>query len=195
MATLLTNDNWRGRFGTAFLAVVALVAFTPEAKADSGFYLGGSIGQAAIEVDVGDAIQPLVFDEDDFGWKALLGYNFKFTVLELGLEASYVNLGGPSANVLAQQVEIETTGLSGFGVVGVALGPIGVFGKYGVMSWDAEGTVDGLPAFDEDGSDPAYGIGAKFGIGSLDLRLEYELFDIDDAEDVSMISVGLVWTF
>jgi len=81
-----------------------------------------------------------------------------------------------------------------FGVLGIDLGPLGIFAKYGMVSWDAEITIDGLSEA-EDGSDPAYGVGAKIAIGSIDLRAEYEVFDIEDAEDVSMISVGLVWTF
>jgi hypothetical protein len=177
------------------LAAGFILLATAESRADSGFYIGGSVGQAGIELDDSDPVQPIDFDEDDFAWKGFAGYNFDLAVVELGLEIGYVNLGNPSADVLGSSVEIETDGLDAFGVIGVALGPIGVFGKYGVISWDAEGTIDGLPAFDEDGSDPAYGLGAKFGLGSLDIRIEYEVFDIEDADDVSMISAGLVWTF
>ncbi|NQV86118.1 MAG: hypothetical protein HQ492_03475 [Woeseiaceae bacterium] len=98
-------------------------------------------------------------------------------------------------------LELETTGINAFGVVGVQLGPIGVFGKYGVMSWDAEATIDGLgdPGGSIDGSEPMYGVGAKFGIGALDLRLEYEAIDLNadgiSTSDANMVSLGLTWTF
>jgi hypothetical protein len=193
MFSILTADQRVSSI--TLLAAGFILLATAESRADSGFYIGGSVGQAGIELDDSDPVQPIDFDEDDFAWKGFAGYNFDLAVVELGLEVGYVNLGNPSADVLGSSVEIETDGLDAFGVIGVALGPIGVFGKYGVISWDAEGTIDGLPAFDEDGSDPAYGLGAKFGLGSLDIRIEYEVFDIEDADDVSMISAGLVWTF
>lgn len=184
------------------LVAAAMMLFSTESRADSGFYIGGSVGQVGVEIVDDTIVPPINFDEDDFAWKALAGYNFQFTVVELGIELNYVNLGAPSAPVaipgpppVIGQLEVETTGIGGYGVLGIALGPIGVFGKYGVISWDAEGTVSNLPVFDDDGSDPAYGVGVKFGIGSLDIRVEYDLYDIDEAEDVTMISAGLVWTF
>jgi len=176
------------------IAVSAMMLFSPDSKADSGFYLGGSVGQAGVEVEDTSGIQPLTFDEEDFAWKAFGGYNFDLPVINLAIEGGYVNLGSPSGDLLGLETQIDVDGIDVFGVLGVDLGPLGVFAKYGMVSWDAEITIDGLSEA-EDGSDPAYGVGAKIAIGSIDLRAEYELFDIEDAEDVSMISVGLVWTF
>jgi hypothetical protein len=175
-------------------AASAMMLFSPESKADSGFYLGGSVGQAGVEIEDTSGIQPLTFDEEDFAWKAFGGYNFDLPVINLAIEGGYVNLGSPSGDLLGLATQIDVDGIDVFGVLGINLGPLGVFAKYGMVSWDAEITIDGLSEA-EDGSDPAYGIGAKIAIGSIDLRAEYELFDIEDAEDVSMISVGLVWTF
>jgi len=176
------------------LAASAMMLFSPDSKADSGFYLGGSVGQAGVEVEDTSGIPPLTFDEEDFAWKAFGGYNFDLPVINLAIEGGYVNLGSPSGDLLGLPTQIDVTGIDVFGVLGIDLGPLGVFAKYGMVSWDAEITIDGLSEA-EDGSDPAYGVGAKISIGSIDLRAEYELFDIEDAEDVSMISVGLVWTF
>jgi outer membrane immunogenic protein len=184
--------------GTTSVAVVvaasAMMLFSPESKADSGFYLGGSIGQAGVEIEDTSGIQPVSFDEDDFAWKAFGGYNFDLPVVNLAVEGGYVNLGSPSGDLLGLPTIVDVDAFNVFGVLGIDLGPLGIFAKYGMVSWDAEITIDGLSDA-EDGSDPAYGVGAKIGIGSVDLRAEYEVFDIEDAEDVSMISVGLVWTF
>jgi hypothetical protein len=38
-------------------------------------------------------------------------------------------------------------------------------------------------------------VGAQFRVWSLALRAEYERFDISDADEVDMISVGVTWTF
>ena len=196
LTKVFINSIDRNRQGSRALLVAAgLLLFAAESHADSGLYVGGSVGQAGIEIDGGGPSQPIFFDEEDFAWKVFGGYNFDLAVVDLGIEIGYVDLGAPSQDVQGSQVELEADGIDAFGVVGIALGPIGVFGKYGVISWDAQGTIDNLPAFDDDGSDPAYGVGAKIALGSLEIRLEYEIFDIDDTEDVALLSAGLVWNF
>jgi hypothetical protein len=180
---------------TAVLAASSLLLFSADSKADSGFYLGGSVGQAGVQINDGDPVQPIVFDENDFAWKAFGGYNFDVTVVNLAVEGGYVNFGSPSMSALGSQLEVDIDGFDVFGVLGFNLGPIGVFAKAGMISWDAEISVDGVSAGSDDGSDPAYGIGAKFNLGSLNVRAEYEMFDVEDAEDVTMLSVGLVWIF
>ena len=181
--------------GAAMVLVAsALILFSAESEAETGFYVGGNIGQAAIEIDVADQVQIFAFDEEDFAWKAYGGFNFGLVVLDLAVEAGYVNLGGPSGNILGSQLAVDVDGFDAFGVIGFNFGPLGVFAKAGMISWDAEASIDGLSTSD-DGTDLAYGIGVKFGLSSLDIRAEYELFDIDDTEDVSMISVGIVWSF
>jgi len=47
---------------------------------------------------------------------------------------------------------------------------------------------------DTSGNDVAYGLGLLFQLGSLALRAEYEIFDIDVAK-VDYISAGVSWTF
>ncbi len=161
------------------------------ASADSGFFAGGSVGSAATELDE--------FDEDDFAWKAFGGFNFDLVVVDLAIEGGYVDFGSPGADIAGLDYDVDLDALSGFGLVGLELGPLGVFAKAGVVSWDAEATIDGIGSDDDSGTDPAYGVGARFSIGSVEIRAEYELFDIDvesaDSSDLSMLSAGLVWTF
>jgi outer membrane immunogenic protein len=190
----LLNDKRQASGAGAILLVAALLLVSAESRADSGFYVGGSVGSAGVEIDAGDPGDPVSFDEDDFAWKVFGGYNFDLPLLALGVEGGYVDLGGPSADISGSSFEVDADGLDLFGVVGVDLGPIGVFAKAGFIAWDATASVNGVGGSD-DGTDPAYGIGAKFGFSSFAIRVEYELFDIEDTEDVAMISAGLVWTF
>jgi len=183
-----------GGAGVVLLVAAAMALLSTESKADSGLYLGAGVGSAGIEIDVGTPVIPMSFDESDFAWKAFAGYNFDLPAVNLAIEGGYANLGGPSADVLGSAIEIEADGIAAYGVVGFDLGPVGVFGKYGVISWDAEGSIDGL-GFSDDGSDPAYGVGAEFGLSSVSIRAEYEIFDIEDSEDISMFSASIVWTF
>ncbi len=170
------------------------MVFAPaESQADG--YIGGSIGQSYIELNAGTPTAPAAFDQEDFGWKAMIGYDFDFAVITLGVEADYVDFGAPSGDVAGSQIEVDANGFAGFGTAGIDLGPLGVFAKYGVISWDASFNIDGFDAGSDDGTDPAYGLGVKFGLASVEVRGEYEIYDIEDSEDVAMLSVGIVWRF
>jgi len=186
--------NRRAPWSVTAALLVSFMAFAPsESQADG--YIGGSIGQSYIELNAGTPSVPAVFDEDDFGWKAMIGYDFNFAVITLGVEADYVDFGAPSGDVADSRIEVDANGFAGFGTAGFDLGPVGVFAKYGFISWDASLSIDGFDAGSEDGTDQAYGVGAKFGLGSVEVRGEYEIYDIEDSEDIAMLSVGLVWRF
>jgi hypothetical protein len=181
--------------GSAVL-FASVLAFLPcAAQADSGFYVGGTVGTAATELEAED----VDFDEDDFAWKAFGGFNFDVVVVDLAVEGAYVDFGSPGSEINGADFDVDIDALTGFGLVGVELGPIGVFGKVGVISWDAERTIESIGSDDDSGTDPAYGIGARFSLGSIELRAEYELFDIDvdgaESSDLSMLSAGVVWNF
>ena len=186
--------NRRGPWSVAAALLVSFIVFAP-AESEAGGYIGGSIGQSYIELDAGTQAVPASFDEEDFGWKLMAGYNFDFAVITLGVEADYVDFGAPSGDVLGSQIEVDANGFAGFGTAGFDLGPVGVFAKLGVISWDASFSVDGFDAGSDDGTDTAYGVGVKFGLGSVEIRGEYEIYDIEDSDDVAMLSVGLVWRF
>lgn len=179
----------------ALLAVAAL-GLSPAAHADSGFFLGANVGNATVSADVPDPGfgNDIDFDEDDFGWKVYGGYAFDLPLIDFGVELGYFDLGSPSFDSGAGQVGIDVSGISAFGLAGVNLGPVGLFLKGGMVSWDADLSVDNLSG-SEDGTDPAYGVGLRFTLASIEVRGEYEIFDIDDADDVYMASLGLVWRF
>ncbi len=180
-----------------WLCGVLIVAPLSFAQAgETGWYLGGSVGSAAIEAEITDDPDVPPFDEDDFAWKAFVGYNFGITpVFDLGIEGGYVYLGSPSADIEGETLKLELTGIDLFGVIGFDIGPVGLFGKVGYVSWDVEGVVDGTTVLSDDGSDVAYGLGLRFNLASVEIRGEYELFDIEDADNVAMYSLGLAYHF
>ena len=177
--------------------LLAVFAFAPlSANADSGFYVGGSLGGATIEANFGDTGIPgfpVDIDEDDTAYKVFAGYKFDLPVLDLGVEAGYVDFGAPEIDVLAEEVDLEPTGINLWGIAGIEAGPVDLFAKLGYISWDIEASVQGQSVSD-DGSDLGYGVGLSFGLGSLSVRGEYEVYDVEDA-DVSMLSLGLVYQF
>ena len=182
------------------LAVAAFLTIG-NAQAQSGPYIGGSVGSVTIAVDIPDEDlgEVFEFDESDFAWKGFGGYNFDLGVVDLAIEGGYVDLGAPSADLLGSSVELDVNGWDVFGLLGVDIGPVGVFAKAGMVSWDASASIDGFDTGSDDGSDPAYGIGARFALGNLEIRGEYEMFDIDPedatSEDIYMLSAGLVYNY
>lgn len=178
------------------LAAVCLL-FVPAAFAEIGLYAGGSIGNASSEVDVSgfDAL-----DEDEMGWKVFGGLNFDPILFDLATEIGYVDFGSPSNDIGVGEVEFDLDAVTAFGLLGFDLGPLGVFGKLGLVNWDASTAFSGGGgSFSDDSTDPAYGIGARIQLLSLEARVEYEMFDIDidgtSSSDFNMISAGLVWRF
>jgi opacity protein-like surface antigen len=180
----------------ASAAALGLFPFA-NALAETGPYIGGSVGSATIQASVPDSNLTSVFsfDENDFAWKAFGGYNFDMPILDLAIEGGYVDLGAPSGNLLGSQVEFDLNGWDVFGVVGLDLGPIGIFGKAGMVSWDAKASIDSIGTASDSGTDPAYGVGARFNLGNLEIRGEYEYFDVGSTDDVYMLSAGIVLYF
>jgi hypothetical protein len=180
----------------ASLLGLAVLSLSPAAFADSGPFIGGSVGTATVSAVVPDPGLggDIDFDEDDFAWKVYGGYAFDLPVIDLGVEIAYFDLGSPTVDYLGEEAGISVSGYSAFALAGVNLGPVGLFIKGGIASWDADLVIAGLRG-SEDGSDPAYGVGLRFTFGSVEIRGEYEVFDIEDADDVYMGSLGLVWRF
>jgi opacity protein-like surface antigen len=171
-----------------FAALLALPAL-PAAAADNGFYLGASVGQANLKIDdvTNDLFPDDDFDGDDFSYKLIAGIR---PLDWLGVEAAYVNFGKPEDTVAGTKLKAKGDGISAFAVGFWATGPVDLFAKVGLVSWDSK--ISGT--FDNDGSDLAYGVGAQFRVLSLSVRAEYEKFDISDV-DLDMISVGVTYTF
>jgi len=178
----------------ALLLVVAFAPFT--AQADSGFYIGGNVGSGAIEANLGDTGIPGLpsdIDENDTAYKVFAGFNFDLPSVILAVEAGYVNLGEPKIDVVGDDLLFDTSGINLWGIAAFEAGPVDLFAKLGYISWDAKLRYLGSSA-SEDGSDAGYGLGLAFNAGPIQIRGEYEVYDIDNA-DVSMLSVGLVYQF
>jgi outer membrane immunogenic protein len=179
----------------AMLGMLAL-PLTSWAGGDSGFYVGGGVGNSTIKVDQKDTSGVnFNFDGNDAGYKVILGYNFGIIpLIDLGVEGSYVSFGKIEDTTINGPADAKATGFDGFGVGALTFGPFAVFGKMGMIRWSADTTLDGATSSDS-GTDPAYGIGARFQLFSFSVRAEYELFDVEGLKDLSMFSVSALYTF
>jgi len=179
----------------ALFAALVLLPFA--ALADSGIYVGGSLGKSDVSVGLGD-LGVGNFDEGDDAYKAFLGYRLDLPVLIFAVEGGYVDLGEPQMNLGGASVSVAPTGMNLFALAGLEAGPVDLFVKAGYISWDADFKADdglgNVETGSDSGSDLGYGVGLSFGLGPVDIRGEYEMYDISDA-DVSMFSVGFSYLF
>lgn len=170
----------------AILATALLLASTATMAADNGIYLGASLGRANTDLD--EARTGLDLDGDDTGFKLIAGIR---PLDWFGIEASYVNFGEVEQGPLS----VESDGITGFGVFFVPVGPVDLFAKGGVISYDTDVKLRNIGNLRDDGTDFAYGVGAQFRFLSLSVRAEYEAFDIDNVDDANMLSIGVTYTF
>lgn len=172
------------------VVAVLLVSGTAWAGGDSGLYLGASAGSAGIDVSDGS----FKYDDSDTAYKVFGGYNFGLIpLINLAIEGSYVDFGTAEGIVAGSQAKTSITGWDLFGLVGVNMGPLSLFGKVGTIRWDGESSYQGGSGSDS-GTDPAYGVGLQLQIASIAIRAEYELFTIDKV-DIGFASAGVSYTF
>ena len=161
-----------------------LVSGTAWAGGQSGLYLGASGGSAGLDVSDGT----VSYNDSDTAYKIFAGYNFGIIpLINLAVEGSYVDFGTAKGN----GAETSVTGWDLFGLVGVNMGPVSLFGKVGAIQWDGK---TNYPTTGDSGTDPAYGVGLQFQISSIAIRAEYELFSLDKV-DIGFASAGVSFTF
>jgi hypothetical protein len=175
----------------AALAALTLAAFGPQAMAaDNGFYLGAGITQTK-------------FDTDEFGAEELDDNSFKVIAgwrpLDwLAVEANYIDLGGESVSDGTTDISLDTNAVTVAGFVIAEIGIVDLFAKAGYAFWNADIEIDDpiLGSIDasEDGNDLLYGAGIGVHFGSVGVRAEYEIFEMEDL-DVDTISLSVTYTF
>ena len=178
--------------------IIALTASTvfglaaaPALAVDNGIYLGASVGQSGVSIDESFEGQNFDYDADSTAFKAIAGWRF---LDWLSVEGNYVDLGSGDDTIEGTKFETDVSGISLSAVGFLPVGPVDLFARVGAINWDADlsspaGTIS------DDGTDLTYGVGAQFRVWSLSIRAEYEQFDVDAADTVDLISLGVTWTF
>jgi outer membrane immunogenic protein len=159
------------------------------AGGESGIYVGGSIGQSSVKVDLLDND----FKDENTAYKVLGGINFGWVpALNLAVEIDYRDFGEFEEDYSGFKSSITSIDL--FGVVGVNVGPGSIFAKVGYFDADIDSRFAGITDNTSE-SGTAYGLGAQFQLDAVAIRAEYETFDMEDVDDLSMFSVGVTYTF
>jgi OOP family OmpA-OmpF porin len=196
--------NLNFKFAAAFsvLSLAAMpTAFAQQQEEVSGFYVGAGVGQFNAQIDDVDDVDNTVDDwsEDDTAYKVFGGYRLnRFLAFEL----DYVNLGEPSGNVVPGfNVDSSVDGFAPFVVGTLPLGPyFEVYGRAGYYFYDATrgvtDTLDNRVEFDEESQDFVYGAGVGANIGEkLNVRFEYEKYDIQGLDDADALWLTAGWRF
>ena len=198
------------KLGLAAATLLALAGAGNMAQAqaadnDSGFYVGGGVGQFNVKIDdvddTNNALERL--DDDDTAWKAFVGWRFNPYI---GLELSYIDFGNPNGHASASGSSGDySADLSGFApyIIGsFPLGPVELFGKVGYYFYDLKlsADIDDVtdPQFRSKKSDEdlVYGFGAGVTFFEhLHARLEYEKIDSDRIDDADAIWLSGAWRF
>ena len=178
------------------VAFVALVLIgTCASAADNGFYLGAALSVDST-LDGGQFQSDLDIKNRPF--KFIVGFR---PLDHFGIEANYVDFGKAE-----QALPIPDTGIEAdakfydaFAVGYLPLPLVDFYIKAGIVRWETDvrlTTVAGpQPLASDSGTDFAYGAGAQLRFGSLAARLEYEEFQVSDADKVDLLSLGVTWTF
>lgn len=198
---------------------VALCAVSPAALAMDpslrGFYIGGAVGDAAVEFE--DDQTGEQFDADDTGYKIIVGYRI---IDWVAVEVNYSDYGNPVDNYfgLNRQVSYDATSVSALGML--PLGSFDLFGRLGFSRLEGDFKIERFFGSDsQESTEPLFGLGAQFRPNpNLAIRLEWEAIlldasndddddwdndfwdddwdeDRDDGDWVSMLSLGVTYKF
>lgn len=193
----------RAIIAATVLALNSGAAFAQSPDNDTGFYVGGGVGQFNIEIDGLDGIDEAVstLDDGDTAWQAFVGWRLNPYI---SLQAAYIDFGRPEDDFTTSTGDHGKFGaeLSGFApsIIGtLPLGPVELSAKLGYYIYDLKirGDIDD-PDIDSDdsGEDVMYGVGVGMTFFErLQAKLEYEKIDLKDVDDANAFWFTGQWRF
>nr|WP_298726468.1 porin family protein [uncultured Steroidobacter sp.] len=192
--------------------VLAAACFSTAASADdndSGFYLGAGWGQFNVDIENAQGVTDVIGNistDDPAAWKAFVGWRF---MKWLALEGDYIDLGNPRGDFNAMGSDGHySVELSGFGAYLIGTLPITVFELSAKAGWywhdvklrvnfDNVGAGNG-DVINTDTNRDAFTYGVGVGVTVIDhinLKIEYERFDLKDLEDPYALWLTGAWRF
>jgi OmpA-OmpF porin, OOP family len=177
------------------LLTSTLVLAAGAAHADDmlGLYAGAGIMRAKME-----DVFHTDFDFSNTAWKVYAGLHP--TGIPFGVDVDYYGLGSQSAGTFLGPANADAKAFGAFavGYLPIPVPDIDVYGKAGLARWQFSGSVPSPTLFNvsDNGTDFAWGVGAQYHfLDRFAVRVEYEHFNIRDADDVQLYSLGVSYTF
>jgi hypothetical protein len=184
-----TDMNIRIRIVTALGLASALLVITAQA-AESGFYLGGAVGQAQV-TDSPPQTGGQEVSETFTPYRAFAGYRIgAIPILDFAGEIGYSNLGTANGTTAGVTTQYKAQGADASVLVIFPVLLFDFYGRVGVMRYDLDKTFNGVTT-NSSGSAGYYGAGVGVRVGPIGVRLEYDRIDNKDVNsfDVGMISI------
>lgn len=155
-----------------------------------GVYLGGGVGQSFIQTEFKDIQNTdLKLDESDFAFKFFAGTRMSRV---LAFEAGYKHLGTVKDKFEGMSYESSTSGYDLCALGNLHLGIVDIFAKAGVFFWDITNKIESIEMTDSD-SNLLWGFGATVRLGTLGIRAEWERFELEQFDRLSMLSAGITY--
>lgn len=173
-----------------------------QGAADSGWYIGASVGQSKVKDFCGGVGASC--EDTDTALRLLGGYQFN---RNFALEIGYHQLGEASISGAGLFAKVEATAWE---AVAVGTFPVAdrfsIYGKVGMYRADSDFSTNivlpGIPqSFSESNNDLTFGFGLQFDFNrNLGLRAEWQRYqDLGGPQigesDVDVMSIGLVYRF
>ena len=171
-----------------------------QARGETGWYLGGNIGQSKLKDGCsGLGGSGISCDDKDTAFKILGGYNIN---RNFAAELGYTDLGKAKASGLGLTDELKATAweLSAVGSYPVA-NQFSVFGRLGLYFADAKENTNFAGNFKHTNNDLTYGFGVRYDFSrDFGVRGEWQRYGkvgggAIGKSDIDVISVGVVWNF
>ena len=183
--------NSKAVFSLLLLGVIggmSLAASAASADGDKQFvYLGGGLGYGRLDSqDYTNADGNLT--NSGVSWKGVAGYHLNRIV---AVEGQYIDFGADNRG----NDKVKATGWTLGAVLSLPVdGPVTPYAKLGLLNWETRNRFNGISR-NQTGSDLGYGLGVRFSLAEdLDLRGEYERFDMDQTK-VDSFSAVLQYKF
>ena len=173
-----------------FLAAILIPSL---AQADTGLYLGASVGSSHLD----DDFSGFNIDQDATAYRFVGGIQLNDF---LGIEAGYHNFGDFTETIniggLSSRAELTADGWTLGGTLGLPLSEqFFLFGRAGVFFWDADVELNGFSINVPEDENPYYGAGAGFDITpNFSLVGDWTRYELDDI-DSDVISIGFQYRF
>jgi OmpA-OmpF porin, OOP family len=176
-----------------FASALVLAAGAAHADDVLGLYAGAGITKAKME-----DIFHTNFNLSNTSWKIYAG--FKPVGFPLGLDVDYMDLGSAAAGTFKGIAHADAKAFAAY-VVGYAPIPvpnIDISAQGGLARWQFDGnyTSPGLFAVSDNGTDFAWGVGGQVHfLENFAVRIEYEHFNVREADDVQVYTLGVSYRF
>jgi len=184
----MSRNHW-----TAPAVVFAAVLLPALASADSGLFVGASVGSSHFK----DEINGFDLDTNATAYRFIGGLQLGDY---LGVEAGYHNFGEFSESIdigpLPSRARLSADGWTLGGTLGLPIGEqFSIFGRAGMFFWDADVELDGLSIDVPEDENPYYGGGARFKVSpNLSLVGDWTRYELDTV-DSDVISLGFTYQF